>query len=159
MIGTSGCGNERKRIHYLLCQLHGESTFKRRLAVRTNRYDIDDTTRAFLPDQRRSKRPDDPGIPAHGSDEAFDKRMRPGDQRHRLHGLNVQNPEIGLPTLELDERVVIEAQSQGQALAADGLVEHAAERDSVHGSRLHAKTDDAPAELIHSRNQNGLGHG
>ena len=66
------------------------------------------------------------------SDESFHKRMRPGNQRHRLHRHDAQNPETGLPALELEERVVIKAQANGPALFADRLMEHAAERDPGH---------------------------
>lgn len=83
------------------------------------------------------------------SDESFHKRMRPGNQRYRLHRLDAQNPKIGLPALELEERVVIKAQTYGQALPADRAIEHAAERDSVYRNGLDSKADDSATELIH----------
>src|SRR5664279_1498379 len=75
--------------------------------------------------------------------------MRTGNQRHRLHGLDAQNPEVGLPALELEQRVMVEAQPDGEGLSADGLVEHATERPAVHGHGLHPKADDPAGKLIH----------
>src|SRR5271157_3746693 len=57
--------------------------------------------------------------------------MRPGNLWHRLHGLDSQNPEVGFPALELEERVVIKAQPDGQPLSPNGLVEHATESPSL----------------------------
>ena len=43
-----------------------------------------------------------------------------------------QDPEIGLPALELEERFMIQAQPNGQTLARDRLIEHPAQSHSVH---------------------------
>jgi hypothetical protein len=66
-----------------------------------------------------------------------------------LHRFDAQNPKIGLPAMELEERVVIKAQSYGQALPVDGAIEHAAERDSVYRHGLDSKANDSATELIH----------
>ena len=55
---------------------------------------------------------------ADAANEALDKWVRPGHKRDRLHSLDTQDTEIGLPTLEPKERVMIKAQSDGQTLPA-----------------------------------------
>ena len=65
-------------------------------------------------------------LPAEGSDQPFDERMRPGNMRHRSHHLHPQHPEIGLPALELEQRIVVETESDRQTSTGQGLVEHAA---------------------------------
>ena len=89
-------------------------------------------------------------FPADAPDQPFDEPMRPGNLRHRLDSLHSQDSEIGLPALKLEEGIVVEAQPDGQSLTRDRLIEHATKGHAVHGNRLHAKTDDAPAELIHN---------
>jgi hypothetical protein len=58
-----------------------------------------------------------------------------------LHRFHVQDPEIGLPAVETEQRVMIGTEPRGQTLPGDGLVEHAAERWTVDCSGLHAKAD------------------
>jgi hypothetical protein len=45
--------------------------------------------------------------------------------------LHVQDPQIGLPAVELEERIMIRTEPRRQTLSGDGLVEHAAERWTV----------------------------
>jgi hypothetical protein len=66
-----------------------------------------------------------------------------------LHRFHVQDPQIGLPAVELEERIMIGAEPRGQTLPGDGLVEHAAERWTVDGHGLHPKADDPAGKLIH----------
>ena len=88
-------------------------------------------------------------LPAEGPDEPFDKWMGPGNLRHRLHRFHVQDPQIGLPAVEPEQRIMIGTEPRGQPLLGNGLIEHAAERWPIDGNRLHPKTDDAAGKLIH----------
>jgi hypothetical protein len=84
-----------------------------------------------------------------GPNEPFDERMRPRNPGHRLHCFHVQNPQIGLPAVELEQRIMIGNEPPWQAFSGIGLVEHATESHSIYGDRLHTKADDAAAKLIH----------
>jgi hypothetical protein len=88
-------------------------------------------------------------LSADSCDEPFDKWMGPRNLGHRLHRLNVQDPQIGLPAVEPEQRIMIGTEPYGRTLPGDGLVEHAAERWTVDGNGLHPKADDAAGKLIH----------
>jgi hypothetical protein len=77
-------------------------------------------------------------LSAEGRDQPFDKGMGPGNQGHRLHRFHVQDPQIGLPAVELEQRVMISTEPPGPTLPRGGLVEHTAERWTVDGNGLHA---------------------
>jgi hypothetical protein len=70
-----------------------------------------------------------------------------------LHRFHVQDPQIGLPAVEPEQRIMVGAEPGGQTLAGDGLVEHAAERWPIDGNGLHPKADDPAGKLIQD-NQN-----
>ena len=70
------------------------------------------------------------------------------DLGHRLHRFHLQDPQIGLPAVEPEQRIVIGTEPFGQTLAGDGLVEHAAERWTVDCNGLHSKADDPACKLI-----------
>lgn len=63
--------------------------------------------------------------------------------------LLAQDPQVGLPPLALEERILVQTQPGGWALAANGLVEPATESRPIDGDRLHSKTDDPASKLIH----------
>src|SRR5258708_4732476 len=81
-------------------------------------------------------------LAAEGRDEPLNKRMRPGNQGYRLHAFHAQDAQIGLPSMELEQRIVIGTQPRGQRVARDGLVEHAAEPWTIDCSGLHTEADD-----------------
>src|ERR1035437_2729378 len=87
-------------------------------------------------------------LPADGPDEPFDKWMGPGNLGHRLHRFHAHDTQIGLPAVEPEQRIMIGTEPRGRALPGDGLVEHAAERGTVNGNGLHAKTDHPAGKLI-----------
>jgi len=66
-----------------------------------------------------------------------------------LHRFHLQYPQIGLPAVEPEQRIMIGTEPRGQTLLGDGLVEHAAERWTVDCSGLHAKADYPAGKLIH----------
>src|SRR5437667_3718603 len=67
----------------------------------------------------------------------------------RLHSFHVQDPQIGLPTVKLEQRIVIGTKLLGQTVARDGLVEHAAEPWTIDCNGLHTKADNPAGKLIH----------
>ena len=85
----------------------------------------------------------------HGPDQSLNKRMRAGYMRHRGYSFYAQNPEIGLPAVELEKRIMVAAEPDGHALTGDGLMEHPTECCAIDGHLLDAKADDPAAKLIH----------
>ncbi len=77
------------------------------------------------------------------------KGWEPGNPGHRLHRFHVQDPQIGLPAVEMEQRIMIGTEPRGRSLPGDGLVEHPAERWPVDCRGLHAKADDPAGKLIH----------
>jgi len=61
-------------------------------------------------------------LSAEGRDKPFDKGMGPGNLGHRLHRFHVQDPQIGLPAVELEQRIMISTEPPGPTLPRDGLV-------------------------------------
>src|ERR1035437_1347437 len=88
-------------------------------------------------------------LPAEGLNEPFDKWMGPGNLGHRLHRFHVQDPQIGLPAVEPEQRIMIGTEPRRQPLLGNGLVEHAAERWPIDCCGLHPKADDPAGKLIH----------
>src|ERR1035438_2043770 len=78
---------------------------------------------------------------AYRPDESFHEGMRPRNVRHRLHRFHPQHPEVGFPALELKQRILVEAEPDGEALTGHGLVEHATESRAIDGDRLHPEAD------------------
>jgi hypothetical protein len=66
-----------------------------------------------------------------------------------LHRFHVQDPQIGRPAVEPEQRIMIGIEPRGRSLPGDGLVEHPAERGTIDGHGLHAKADDPAGKLIH----------
>ena len=83
------------------------------------------------------------------ADEPFDKRMRYRNVRDGGDWVDAQDPQIGLPAVELEQGIMISTEPPGPTLPRDGLVEHTAERWTVDGNGLHAKADDPAGKLIH----------
>src|SRR6516164_1252519 len=81
--------------------------------------------------------------------QAFDKRMRPWNQRHRLHRLDFENPQIGTPELKREQWIVVETELDGKVFSGNDLVEHAAQSRAIHGDGLHRKANQATTELVH----------
>ena len=75
--------------------------------------------------------------------------MGPGNLGHCLHRFHAQEPQIGLPAGEPEQRIMIGTEPRGQTLPGAGLVEQAAERWTIDGNRPHAKADDPAGKLIH----------
>jgi hypothetical protein len=65
-----------------------------------------------------------------------------------LHRFHLQYPQIGLPAVEPEQRIMIGTEPRGQTLLGDGLVEHAAERLTIDGNGLHTKADNPAGKLV-----------
>jgi len=66
-----------------------------------------------------------------------------------LHRFHAQNPQLGLPAVELEQRIMMGTEPPGQAFSGNGLDEHATESRSIHGDRLHTQANDAEACTAH----------
>lgn len=88
-------------------------------------------------------------LSTYGSDHSLDERVR---QWHMWHGLDlahVKNAEIGFPTIELKQRVVIAAELLRQCgCARDYLIEYSAQGRTIHHPWLYGEADDAAGDLI-----------
>ena len=67
-------------------------------------------------------------LPACCADEPLHKRVRNGHRGHSANGLDPQNPQVGLPAVELEQGIVVEAEPKALALTGDRLVEEATQR-------------------------------
>jgi len=76
--------------------------------------------------------------------------MRQGAVGDGLDFRHLQNTQIGLPPVELIERVVVGADVLRQPeLASNGTVEHPTEGDTIDGSCMDAETNNPARILIH----------
>ena len=91
-------------------------------------------------------------LPANGPDEPLNKRMRDGHLIHAADGLDFKDAQIGLPTLEAKQRIMVQTETDGKAVTGNGVVEHPAKCDPIDGARLHPKANDSPRKLIHDHN-------
>src|SRR5438128_6086668 len=69
--------------------------------------------------------------------------------RHGLDFVDLENPEVCLPTVRLEERIMIGAEMPRCVLTMDGGVEHAADVGAIDGTTMHADSDEATGELVH----------
>ena len=77
------------------------------------------------------------------------KGMREWNVRHCFDLIDIQYPQICLPTMKFEQGVMIGTDVSRCALTADGLVEHPAKRYPIHSANMNTKTDDPSGELIH----------
>src|SRR5712691_12928900 len=69
--------------------------------------------------------------------------------RHSLDVVDLENPEVCVPTVRLEERIMIGAEMPRCVLTMDGGVEHAADVGAIDGTTVHADSDEATGELVH----------
>ena len=84
-----------------------------------------------------------------GSDQPFDKRMRNGHVGYRFNLLDTQNAQVGPPSVERKQRIVIGAEIPWNTYVRHGSIKHSTERRPIDVPALNRQPDDAPAELIH----------
>src|SRR5581483_10762582 len=70
------------------------------------------------------------------SDQAFDKWMRDRHIRDRFNFLNIQYPQIRLPAVKGEQRIVIRAEALRNTPAGDGAMEHSTERGPINVAGL-----------------------
>ena len=94
---------------------------------------------------------------SNGADEPFHEGMRQGNVGDGLDFCYLQDPQIGLPLVELIKRIVVGAEVLWQpALPSNGPVEHATECDPIDRTGMDAETNDPSRVLIHD-DQNPVG--
>ena len=62
----------------------------------------------------------------YGADQSFNERMRNGDVRNRLDLSNFDHAQVGKPTVETKQRIVVGTQVFRSGLAGRGVIEHPA---------------------------------
>ena len=97
------------------------------------------------------------------ADESFHEGMRYRYVWHTMDWFDLQDPEVCLPPVECEHRIVVQTEAAWRTAAGDDLIEHAAKRGPVHGSGLDGQADDPTRELVHDDEnpvglqENGLG--
>src|SRR5580700_4175447 len=99
-------------------------------------------------------RPEQPVIQifaSNGANEPFHEGMRQGNVGDGLDFCHLQDPQIGLPLVELIERIMVRAEVLWQpALTSKGAVKHATECDPIDRASMDAETNDPSRVLIHN---------
>ena len=94
---------------------------------------------------------------SNGADEPFHEGMGQRNVGDGLDFCQLQDPQIGLPLVELIKRIVVGAEVLWQpALPSNGPVEHATECDPIDRTGMDAETNDPSRVLIHD-DQNPVG--
>ena len=68
--------------------------------------------------------------------------------RHRLDFVDLKNPQVRLPSVRLEQRIMVGAEIARDALPLNRGVEHAAQVDARDGSRVHGDADEPTGDLI-----------
>ena len=88
---------------------------------------------------------------SNGANEPFHEGMRQGNVGDGLDFCHLQDPQIGLPLVELIERIMVGAEVLWQpALTSNGAAEHATECDNIDRAGMDAETNDPSRVLIHN---------
>jgi hypothetical protein len=88
---------------------------------------------------------------SNGANEPFHEGMRLGNVGDGLDFCHLQDPQIGLPWVELIERIMVGAEVLWQpALTSNGAVNHATECDPIDRAGMDAETKDPSRVLIHN---------
>ena len=61
-----------------------------------------------------------------GADQSFNERMRNGNVRNRLDLSNFDHAQVGKPTVETKQRIVVGTRAFRSGLAGRGVIEHPA---------------------------------
>ncbi len=90
-------------------------------------------------------------LASNGADEPFDERVRQGNAGDALDFCHLQNPQIGLPLVELIKRIVVGAEVvRHPALPAKGAVEHSTKCHTIDRTCVDAEANDPSRALIHN---------
>src|SRR6202022_3951405 len=85
------------------------------------------------------------------SDQPFDERMRDRSVRNRLDLLDLQDAQIGEPTVKAKEGIAIGTEVFWLGSPGGGAIEHAAHRHAINACGGDAKPDDATSEDVHDQ--------
>ena len=86
---------------------------------------------------------------SNGANEPFHEGMGQGNAGDSLDFCHLQDPQIGLPLVELIKGIVVGAEVLWQpALTSNGPVEHATECDPIDRTGMDAETNDPSRVLI-----------
>ena len=83
------------------------------------------------------------------ADQSFNERMRNWDVRNWLDLFDLDHAQVGKPTVETKQRIVVGAQMPRKRPSGDYLVEHPANRHAAQVSALNAEADDPAREHVH----------
>ena len=81
--------------------------------------------------------------------EPFHEGLRERCIGHGLHFRDLEKSKVGLPSMKLEQRIMIAAVVSRRSTSTDRAVEHPADRWPIHGPYMYPKTDNPARELIH----------
>ena len=84
-----------------------------------------------------------------GAHEPLNKGMGNRIVWHRLDLIDLQNPKVGFPAMEIEQGIVIGTDVSGCALTTSGVIEQSAECGPIDTAALDSESDDAAGKLIH----------
>src|SRR6476660_5396309 len=88
-------------------------------------------------------------LPPNRANEPFNKGMRERRVRHGLDFLHVEDAQVRLPSVELEQPIMIGTQLRRWRVASYRAVEHATQSHPIHRTALHAKADDPTGAVVH----------
>src|ERR1700737_1751640 len=83
------------------------------------------------------------------ADQALYEGMRARNAGERFYLLHLKDAQVSQPAVEAKQRIVVGTQVPRQRLAADGAIEHPADRDTVEVCRRDAEANNTPREKVH----------
>src|SRR4029077_16381786 len=86
-----------------------------------------------------------------GADQALDERMRNWGVRNRLDLFDLEDAQVGEPTVEAKQWVMIGAEASCQGFCSDGVIEHPTNGYAVDVVSFDTKADDAAGEHVHDQ--------
>jgi hypothetical protein len=79
-----------------------------------------------------------------GSNQSLDEGMRYRAIRDGFDFPDLENPQVGLPSVISEQRIVVRTEIVWSTLRRDGRVEHATQGNTINIARMNAKTADTP---------------
>jgi hypothetical protein len=82
-------------------------------------------------------------FPSNGSNQAFDEGTGQGDVGDGFQRLDIENPQICLPSMKLEQRIVVTADAAGpRRRRVNDLVEETTNRGAIRIAGVDGKADD-----------------
>jgi hypothetical protein len=85
----------------------------------------------------------------HRPDQAFNEGMRERHVRHSLDLVDSENPQVRLPPVRLEQRIMIRAEMSWCIAPLDSDVEQAAHVGAAQRAALHTEPDQLTRALVH----------